>query len=628
MLGGSNFGRSIRNMNLSPSVIRKTLANSVLGRSISLLTQSDRRKILAVVVLQILMALLDLIGVAVIGVLGALAVNGVQSKQPGNRVSAALNLLGLDGYSFQEQAAILGLAAATILIGRTIFSIIFTKRTLLFLSRRGAVISSTLISRLLAKSLLAVQERTTQQTLYSVTQGVRVITLGVLASAVSLIADAAILIVMAAGLFVVDPSIAISSFLVFALIGFALYKLMHEKARTLGIQESEYTVQSSEKIVEVLNSYREAIVRNRREFYAREIGNIRMQLADTLAEVSFLPSVSKYIVETTVVIGALLISAVQFYLQDASHAVATLAVFLAAGSRIAPAVLRVQQSSISIRGSLGAATPTLDLIDFLGSETSPEPVNDFVSIDHDGFNSTVELNNVSFSYPDAHKQAVSGATLLVSAGQSVAIVGGSGAGKTSLVDLLLGVLTADSGEVKISGYPPLVTISKWPGAISYVPQDVAISNGTVRDNVALGFSRQYVDDNLVWEALEIAQLSEHVRELPNGLDTEVGERGTKLSGGQRQRLGIARAMFTRPKMLVLDEATSSLDGQTEFDISTAISNLRGTVTVIMIAHRLSTVRHADQIAYLRDGQILATGTFDEVRGLIPDFDHQAGLMGL
>jgi len=574
------------------------------------------------------MALLDLVGVAVIGVLGALAVNGVQSTQPGNRVSSALNLLGLESYSFQQQAAILGVAAAVILIGRTIFSIIFTKRTLLFLSRRGAVISSTLISRLLSQSLLAVQARTTQQTLYSVTQGVRVITLGVLAAGVSLIADASILLVMAAGLFIVDPTIALSSFIVFALIGFALYKLMHEKARTLGIQESELTVQSSEKIVEVLNSYREAIVRNRREFYAREIGNVRMQLADTLAEVSFLPSVSKYIVETTVVIGALLISAVQFYLQDASHAVATLAVFLAAGSRIAPAVLRVQQNSISIRGSLGAATPTLDLIEFLGSETTSEPVNDFVSTKHDGFNATVELNSVSFSYPNAHMQAVSGATLHISPGQSVAIVGGSGAGKTSLVDLLLGVLAPNSGEIKISGHAPLVAISKWPGAISYVPQDVAISNGTVRDNVALGFSRQFVDDNLVWEALDIAQLSEHIRELPNGLDTEVGERGSKLSGGQRQRLGIARAMFTRPKMLVLDEATSSLDGQTEFDISAAITNLKGTVTVIMIAHRLSTVRHADQIVYLRDGRIFATGTFDEVRSQIPDFDHQAGLMGL
>jgi len=270
----------------------------------------------------------------------------------------------------------------------------------------------------------------------------------------------------------------------------------------------------------------------------------------------------------------------------------------------------------------------LDLIEFLGSETTSEPVDDFVSTKHDGFNATVELRGVSFSYPEAHKQAVSNATLYVSAGQSVAIVGGSGAGKTSLVDLLLGVLAPNSGEIKISGHAPLATIGMWPGAISYVPQDVSISNGTVRENVALGFSRQFVDDQLIWEALEIAQLAEHIRELPNGLDTEVGERGTKLSGGQRQRLGIARAMFTKPKMLVLDEATSSLDGQTEFDISAAISNLKGTVTVIMIAHRLSTVRFSDQIVYLSDGVILATGTFDEVRTLIPDFDHQAGLMGL
>jgi len=615
-------------MRLSPKEVKKSLASTVLGRSISVLNRKDRRKILAVVALQISMAFLDLVGVAVIGILGALAVNGVQSKQPGNRVSAALELLGLESFSFQQQAAILGLAAAAILIGRTVFSIFFTKRTLLFLSRRGAVISSTLISRLLSQSLLAVQERTTQQTLYSVTQGVRVITLGVLAAAVSLIADASILLVMAVGLFVVDPTIALSSFLAFALIGFALYRLMHEKARTLGIQESELTVLSSEKIVEVLNSYREAIVRNRREFYAREIGNMRMQLADTLAEISFLPSVSKYIVETSVVIGALLISAIQFYLQDASHAVATLAVFLAAGSRIAPAVLRVQQSSISIRGSLGAATPTLDLIEFLGTETLSEPVNDSVTTEHNGFDANVELTDVSFAYPNSHKHAISNVTVRVSAGQSVAIVGGSGAGKTSLVDLLLGVLTPSRGEIKISGQAPLVTISKWPGAISYVPQDVAISNGTIRDNVALGFSKEFVDDVLVWDALEIAQLSEHVRELPNGLDTEVGERGTKLSGGQRQRLGIARAMFTRPKMLVLDEATSSLDGQTEFDISAAITNLRGTVTVIMIAHRLSTVRFADQIIYLRDGSILARGTFDEVRNRVPDFDHQAGLMGL
>jgi hypothetical protein len=170
---------------------------SVMGRSVSVLSRRDRKKIFAVIILQISMGALDLLGVAIIGILGALAVSGVQSRQPGNRVSAVLELLGLDSFSFQNQAAILGLAAAIILIGRTLFSIFFTRRTLFFLSRRGAVISSTLISRLLSQSLITIQSRTTQQTLYSVTQGVTVITLGVLAATVNLIADSSILIVMA-----------------------------------------------------------------------------------------------------------------------------------------------------------------------------------------------------------------------------------------------------------------------------------------------------------------------------------------------------------------------------------------------------------------------------------------------
>jgi ABC-type multidrug transport system fused ATPase/permease subunit len=599
-----------------------------MGRSVSVLSRRDQKKIFAVIVLQISMGALDLLGVAIIGILGALAVSGVQSKQPGNRVSAVLKLIGLDSYSFQNQAAILGLAAAVILIGRTLFSIFFTRRTLYFLSRRGAVISSTLISRLLSQSLITIQSQTTQQTLYSVTQGVTVITLGVLGATVNLIADCSILIVMAAGLFAVDPSIAISTFVVFSAIGFLLYRLMHQRARRLGIQESELAILSSEKIVEVLSSYREAVVRNRREYYAREIGKLRLELADTLAEVSFLPSISKYVIETTVVLGALLISAVQFYLQDAGHAVATLAVFLAAGTRIAPAVLRVQQSSISIRGSLGAASPTLDLIELLGTDNLESPVIDVVDTAHVGFDSSVTLESVEFSYPGKAAPAVKNASFSIQPGQSVAFVGSSGAGKTTIVDILLGVLTPNSGNVKISNVAPLVAVMKWPGAISYVPQDVTISNGTIRENVSLGFSPEFVSDEMVWAALDIAQLSDFVKNLPEKIDTKVGERGTKISGGQRQRLGIARAMFTKPKLLVLDEATSSLDGQTESDISDAINILKGDVTVVMIAHRLSTVRHADLVVYLDQGKILAQGTFEEVRAQVPDFDKQAQLMGL
>ena len=180
----------------------------------------------------------------------------------------------------------------------------------------------------------------------------------------------------------------------------------------------------------------------------------------------------------------------------------------------------------------------------------------------------------------------------------------------------------------ISGLPPLIAVAKWPGAVSYVPQDVAISAGTIRENVALGYPPEAATDELVMSALKIAHLDKFVADLPNGVDTQVGERGAKISGGQRQRLGIARAMFTRPHLLVLDEATSSLDGETEASISESIHALRGSTTVVMIAHRLSTVRNADIVVYLSEGKVMATGTFDEVRKAVPDFDRQAKLMGL
>ena len=608
--------------------LRSRWALTTVGRSSRVLSRADQRKVFAVAILQIGLGALDLIGVAAVGVLGALAVSGVQSREPGNRVNTVLQVLHLQSASFQTQAAIIGLAAVVLLIGRTLLSVFFTRRTLFFLSRRGAVISANLISRLLTKSLLTIQERTTQETLYAVTYGVDTIMLRILGVTVTLIADISLLSVMALGLFIVDPIIAFSTFAVFAVIGLILYKLMYVRARELGVQFSRLAVVSSEKIVEVLGSYRESVVRNRRDYYSREIGRLQMNLAETTAEMSFMPNISKYVIETTVVLGSFLIGVTQFLLQDAIHAVATLSVFLAAGSRIAPAVLRVQQGSVTIRGNLGIAAPTLDLIESLGDAVQVENVDDSVDISHEGFEGKIEVRDVSLTYPTKEIPAISNITLDIPLGKSVAFVGTSGAGKTTIIDVILGVLNPDKGTVKISGKPPLETFAKWPGAVSYVPQDVVISNGTIRENVALGFPIAVATDELVIDALRVAQLDDFVANLPNGLDTPVGERGAKISGGQRQRLGIARAMFTKPLLLVLDEATSSLDGETEANITDAINALRGSTTVVMIAHRLSTIRDADIVVYLADGKVTAIGTFEEVRASVLDFDKQAKLMGL
>jgi ABC-type multidrug transport system fused ATPase/permease subunit len=221
---------------------------------------------------------------------------------------------------------------------------------------------------------------------------------------------------------------------------------------------------------------------------------------------------------------------------------------------------------------------------------------------------------------------IKSASLEIPSGTSVAFVGPSGAGKTTLIDLLLGLLEPDSGTVRISNLDPIQAIKKWPGSISYVPQDVMIIDGTIRENIILGFPDEYYREDEIIRALKIAQLWDFVESLPNGLDTFVGERGSKMSGGQRQRLGVARAMFTNPKLLILDEATSSLDGVTESGITEAIEALSGEVTVVIIAHRLTTVRNVGQVVYMNEGNILASGSFSEVRSKVPDFDAQAKLL--
>ena len=601
---------------------------STFYASTKVLSRRDRKKIYLVAVVQIFMGFVDLAGVAVIGILGALAVNGIQSKGPGDRVAKVLDILQLGNQTFQTQAAVLGILATILLLGRTIFSIVFTRRTLFFLSHKGAKASADLISKLLSQSLLDIQSRTSQQTLFAVTSGVSVIMLGVIGTAVTIVADTSLLLILSIGLFIVDPSMAIGTILTFGLIGVILYRLLNIRAKTLGAKNTQLTIASNEKILEVLTSYRESVVHNRRDHYAQEIGSLRYKLGNVLAENAFIPYISKYVIESSLVFGGLLLSAVQFLVQDAAHAVATLTIFMAAGSRIAPAALRLQQGALAIKGSLASVKPTLDLMKSLETVNLSAPSEVAPDVEHIGFIPSVTMSDVYFRYPGSDFSALDGQSYSIEAGSSVAIVGSTGAGKTTAVDLLLGLLAPEGGSVLISGLKPEDAIVKWPGAISYVPQDVVISNGTIRENVGLGFNSEYVSEELVWDAIKAAQLDGYVNSLPLGLETQVGERGTRMSGGQRQRLGIARALFTRPKLLVLDEATSALDGETEAAISQAVQQLRGTVTVIMIAHRLSTVRNADSVIYMDKGKVIAIGSFEEVRAKVPDFDRQAKLMGL
>jgi ABC-type bacteriocin/lantibiotic exporter with double-glycine peptidase domain len=254
--------------------------------------------------------------------------------------------------------------------------------------------------------------------------------------------------------------------------------------------------------------------------------------------------------------------------------------------------------------------------------------NEQVPAIHDGFVGKIKISNLKFKHAGSHTNAVENVNLELNSGSYVAVVGPSGAGKSTFVDLLLGLHHPTAGSVEISGIDALEAIERWPGAISYVPQEIQLVSGTIFENVLLGFKDDEQNNKEVLIALQKAQLNEYIDSNGRVESTNIGDEGGKLSGGQRQRIGIARALLTNPKILVMDEATSALDAQTEENISNTISKIKNNCLVIVVAHRLATVRKADLVLYMQDGQIKAQGSFDEVRAQVPDFDTQAQLMGL
>ncbi len=597
---------------------KKELDSMLLFRALRLLHRTDKYKLVAITIVQVLLGILDILSVAIIGLLTAISVNGIQSKSTTADILELIPFVSFNELTFQTRVALLGTLAAALFVTRTLLSMYISRRILFFLSRRGAVISSSLVSKLLGQNLNSVQKNSTQKIIYSVTSGVSSITLGVIGSSAALIADSSLLIFMTISLFIYDPTMAILTTTIFAGIGLVLYSLMHVRIKALGEKNAELAIISNEQIMEVLSSFRESFVRNRRAYYAHNISEVRQELANANAEMSFMPNISKYVLEIALVIGAVLIAASQFLTTDATNAIAAMTVFMAASTRIVPAVLRIQQGVLGIKGSAGAAKPTLSMIEEVMNSGDLPLGDSHIDFNHKGFSPTVTVRDLEFSYDET--KVIKGINIDICPGEKVAIVGSSGAGKSTLMDLIIGVLTPIAGSVKISGKNPIDAIRDWQGAIAYVPQNISLIDGTIADNIRLGFPREVIPDSRVIEAIETAQLEEFVSNLPAGIQTFVGEGGSRLSGGQKQRLGIARAIVTKPMLIFMDEATSALESKTEEKISETLANLDKSISVILIAHRITTIQHADKIIYMENGKIIASGSVGKVREMVPAFN--------
>lgn len=602
-------------------------ARRTVAASLRLLSPRDRRLLGLAVALQMATAMFDLVGVAVIGAIGYLAMLSVAGQPPGGRLARILSALPVEISDPKLVAVLAGLAAA-LLITKDIVNPLLLRRIQRFLARRETLVATRLTAELLSRPLSYLHRRSSQETAVALLEGTNWAVQIVLGQAVVAASETTLLVALVTVILVINPAVAVGVITFFTLVGFALYRVRGHRVARLGAQRRRAAIASLTAVQEAIGTYREIVVTNRRSFYVNRIGDLRAQAAEAGAGLQLANVLPKYVVEGALVVGTFALAGVLFTTQPTAVAAGTFALVLASATRVMPSLLRLQTAALAIASAGASAQPTYQLADDLDRMSEAPATHQIAGPPASSFLPHIELVDVSVTHPGAAAPAIQGIDLAAGPGTTIALVGRSGAGKSTLADLLLGVLQPDTGTVAVGGLPPSDAVQRWPGSLAYVPQDVMVIHGSVRANVALALPRELVDDEMVWDALRRARLKDYVRSQPLGLDTEVGERGLRLSGGQRQRLGIARALFTRPRLLVLDEATSALDAETEQAVTDMLSELHGDVTTVIIAHRLSTIRHADLVVYLDKGSVLARGTFDEVCDRVPALRRQAALMGL
>lgn len=427
-------------------------------------------------------------------------------------------------------------------------------------------------------------------------------------------------------LFVAEPVTALITVLFFGFVAVVLYFIVNRRIYKTSVIGRDYSLSITRHMTDMLSALKELTLRNKLQEVSDEVTVSRTFLTRSRANIYFLNQIPRYAVEIGLVLGMLLIGGVAYLTGGIAGAATSIAFFGIAGFRIIPALTAIQAAISSATNQLPMAELVIREIQSAGDVNtlrSAEKPREKVAFQRD-----IKIDNVSFRYPGSDHLALNRVSLDIQYGTSIAFVGHSGSGKSTLVDVLLGLQTPDSGMVYVDSTPMTDVIEDWRSSVSYVPQEVVLFTGSIAQNVALTWGANY-DLDKVKSALDRAQLLDIILDKFDGdLEGPLGERGAGLSGGQKQRLGIARALYTDPKVLVMDEATSALDTATEAEVTRAISQLKGEITIVTVAHRLATIQDSDVVCFMKNGAVVDSGSFAEIVARQPEFAHQAKLAGL
>lgn len=506
-------------------------------------------------------------------------------------------------------AIVLASAVALGFIARSVLSLAIRWWTIGFISRRMVDLAAELMRYYLHAPYSLHVQRGSADLLRRVNDSVVNVFSLILVPAVAVVTDAVTIAGMTIALLVTAPLPTLLAVLIFGLGGYALQRYSKQRVMRASWAITDANLIAMRYAMQSFGGIKEIKLRNEQEVFVEGYADAKMASAMQARIITFLSDFPKYATETLFVIAIGAMTAVLFAQQSSGQALAVLALFAVAGFRVMPGSVRIAASLNTIR----SGGPALDLIEGDLHDMRTAPPARTVVRDPLPLRDELRLESVSFRYDDGTAHVLQDCSITIPAGSSLALVGSSGAGKSTLVDVILGLQTPTDGKITADGRDTVAHRPEWQAGLAVVPQDVFLLDGSLRDNITFSPDGHDHDEELMRRVVASSQLADLLAALPDGLDTHVGERGSRLSGGQRQRVGIARALFRNPQMLVLDEATSALDNETEHRISETVRGLHGDVTLVIVAHRLSTVRHCDQIALLSAGRVAATGTFDELK---------------
>ena len=593
--------------------------------SFTLLSPRQKLVLVGYAIASLLSNLLDLLALSILGLIGGVIL-GAELPE----------FLGFFGPNILDLVIVLLAIAALLFIVKTVAGIILAAKRERFLAGLEVYYSGKVADHIFKSDLGSIKKFSHARLQWLLLRSTQTAFVEVLGKSLALFAEVALSISIIIVFIFLDWVAATLVVVYFSLILLIFQRAIKRTNAKAGSEFLQGSVTVGTQVEDMLAAFKEISVSSRTDFFVTKFIQARREVASSAASQNFLQSLPRLILELGLIIGAVAFLAFEFVRTSGDPDLTLLSVFIVGSLKIMSSLLPIQSSSLTLRYNTPSAKDAQAIIREI-KERDPgikkvnlvEP-SSFSLSDFSGKGLTVNLVDVSFSYSDRETNdvALDSISMSVDAGSMVALIGASGAGKSTLVDIVLGLHSPTFGHVLCSGQSPEDLRSSFPGLISYVPQRPGLITGSVLQNIALGIKPEDVNESEVWEAINQAEIADYVRSLPGGVHSSLGENSDALSGGQMQRIGLARALYTKPRLLVLDEATSALDAETEAAISKTLEKLKKTTTIIVVAHRLSTVKMADVVHVLEGGKIIANGTLNHLMENVPLVKRFTDLMSL